>query len=104
VAGLNFSKIPIINETWDLVENKVIPGGTKSNLEFVSDKVDWDDNIKEEKKLILADAQTSGGLLICCPEEKTEKLLKTLDSKGVREAKIIGQIIEDKRCRIKVKT
>ena len=102
VARLNFSKIPIINETWDLVKNKVIPGGTKSNLEFVSDKVDWDDNISEEKKLILADAQTSGGLLICCPEDKGQKLLETLRSKSVKESKIIGQIIEHKKCRIKI--
>jgi len=102
VARLNFSHIPIINETWDLVENKVIPGGTISNLKFVRDKVDWDDNISEEKKLILADAQTSGGLLISCPEAKKEKLLQLLKSKGVEESKIIGQIIEDKRCRIKV--
>ncbi len=102
VARLNFSQIPILDEVWDLVNNKVIPGGTLSNLKFVSDKVDWDDNISEEKKIILADAQTSGGLLISCPEEKGEKLLKNLKSKSVKEPRIIGQIIEDKKCRIKV--
>jgi len=102
VARLNFSHIPIINETWDLVENKVIPGGTISNLKFVRDKVDWDDNISEEKKLILSDAQTSGGLLISCPEAKKETLLQNLESKGVEGFKVIGKIIEDKRCRIKV--
>lgn len=101
-ARVNFSQIPIIDETWDLVKNKVVPGGTLSNLDFVGDKVDWDDNIKEEAKLILADAQTSGGLLISCPEAKKEKLLQSLKSKGVEESKIIGKIIEDKRCRIKV--
>lgn len=104
VAELNLSRIPILEETWDLVKNKIIPAGTLSNLEFVGDKVDWDDNISEEKKLILADAQTSGGLLISCPEAKKEKLLQLLESKGVEECKVIGQIIEDKRCRIKVTT
>jgi selenide,water dikinase len=104
VARLNLSLIPIIDETWDLVKSKVVPGGTLSNLKFVTDKVDWDDNISEEAKLILADAQTSGGLLISCPEAKKEKLLQTLESKGVNGSRIIGQIIEDKRCRIKVTT
>lgn len=104
VAELNLSGIPILEETWDLVKNKVIPGGTLSNLEFVGDKVDWDDNISEEKKLILSDAQTSGGLLISCPEAKKEKLLQSLESKGVTGFKVIGKIIEDKRCRIKVTT
>ena len=104
VAGLNFSQIPILDEVWDMVNNKVIPGGTLSNLKFVSDKVDWDDNISEEKKIILADAQTSGGLLISCPEAKSKKLLKILESKLVEEPRIIGQIIEDKKCRIKVTT
>lgn len=102
VARLNFSQIPILKEVWNLVNNKVVPGGTLSNLKFVSDKVDWDDNISKEKKLILADAQTSGGLLISCPEAKGEKLLENLKSKGIEEPRIIGQIIEDKRCRIKV--
>ncbi len=102
VARVNFSQIPIIDETWDLVKNKVVPGGTLSNLKFVGDKVDWDDNISEEKQLILADAQTSGGLLISCPEAKKETLLETLKSKGVEESRIIGQIIEDRKCRIKV--
>lgn len=104
VARLNLSQIPVIDETWDLVKNKVVPGGTLSNLKFVGDKVDWDDNISEEKQLILADAQTSGGLLISCPEYQKEKLLQTLESKGVKDSRIIGQIIEDKRCRIKVTT
>jgi selenide,water dikinase len=104
VARVKFSEVPIMNETWDLAKNKVVPGGTLANLKFVGDKVDWDDNIKEEKKLILADAQTSGGLLISCPESKKEELLLSLKSKGVKEPKIIGQIIEEKRCRIKVTT
>jgi len=102
VARVNFSQIPIIDETWDLIKNKVVPGGTLSNLKFVGDKVDWDDNISKEKQLILADAQTSGGLLISCPEAMKETLLETLKSKGVEESRIIGQIIEDKKCRIKV--
>ncbi len=104
VAQLSLSEIPILDEAWDLVRHKVVPGGTLSNLKFVADKVDWDDNISEEAKVILADAQTSGGLLICCPEAKKEQLLQALQSKGVQEFKVIGRIIEDKRCRIKVRT
>jgi selenide,water dikinase len=74
-----------------------------ANLSFVEQKVDWEGGITEEAKLILSDAQTSGGLLISVPKEKEKKLLDRLISKGVPNSVVIGEIIEDRRCRIQVK-
>ncbi|MCK4428520.1 MAG: selenide, water dikinase SelD, partial [candidate division Zixibacteria bacterium] len=50
------------------------------------------------------DAQTSGGLLIAVAKEREQKLLDRLISKGVPNPVVIGEIIEDKRCRIQVKS
>ncbi len=102
-ARVFLSKIPVIHVAWELAREKIIPGGTLANLKFIGDKVDWDKEITEEAKLILSDAQTSGGLLIAVEKEKENKLVDALISRGVPNPVVIGEIIEDERCRIQVK-
>jgi selenide,water dikinase len=102
-AKIFLSKVPVIDFAWELAKRKIVPGGTLANLSFVEQKVDWEGGITEEAKLILSDAQTSGGLLISVPKEKEKKLLDRLISKGVPNSVVIGEIIEDRRCRIQVK-
>jgi selenide,water dikinase len=102
-AKIFLSKVPVIDFVWELAKRKIVPGGTLANLKFIEQKVDWEGGITEEAKLILSDAQTSGGLLISVPKEKEKKLLDRLISKGVPNSVVIGEIIEDRRCRIQVK-
>lgn len=102
-AKIFLSKIPVIDCAWELAKRKIVPGGTLANLKFIEKKVDWEGGITEEAKLILSDAQTSGGLLISVSKEKEKKLLDRLISKGVPNPVVIGEIIEDRRCRIQVK-
>ncbi|KPL02242.1 MAG: selenide, water dikinase, partial [candidate division Zixibacteria bacterium SM23_73_2] len=73
-AEIYLSRIPTIKEVWDLAAQKCIPGGTLANLKFSEDKVVWEERIDQVAKFVLADAQTSGGLLIFCPQEKKDKL------------------------------
>lgn len=103
-ARVFLSKVPVIDYAWELAKQRVVPGGTLANLKFIQDKADWDRDISEEAKLILSDAQTSGGLLIAVAKEKEQKLLGRLISKGVPNSVVIGDIVEDKRCKIQVKS
>jgi selenide,water dikinase len=100
-AKIIISNVPIIEPAHQLVREKIIPGGTLSNLKFITEKTDWSKGITDEEKLILSDAQTSGGLLISLPKDKEARLMQILTTKGVSCA-IVGEIIEDKRCRIQV--
>jgi len=101
-AEVYLSKVPVIEEAWDYVKKKTIPGGTLNNLKYIEDKVTWSDKISEEQKIILADAQTSGGLLICCSEDKKDRLLTLLKNRKVLNSNVIGRIIKDKECGIRV--
>ncbi len=103
-AKIYLSKVQVIDFAWELARKKVIPGGTLANLKFIQDKVDWENGITEEAKIILSDAQTSGGLLIAVAKEKEQKLMDGLIAKGVPNPVVIGEIIEDKTCRIQVKS
>ena len=100
-AKIHLSNVPVIEPAYQLAQEKIVPGGTLSNLKFITEKTDWGKGISEEEKLILSDAQTSGGLLISLPKHKEAKLMQILTAKGVSGA-VIGEIIEDKRCRIQV--
>jgi selenide,water dikinase len=101
-AKVYLSHIPVLDYAWKLAGQNIVPGGTVSNRNFMEGKVDWGKDICEEAKLILCDAQTSGGLLISVTKNKAQKLLSSLKKRGVKSSSILGEIIKDKRCRIKV--
>ena len=72
----------------------VAPGGTHRNLHSVEQVTSWDPSISHEAKLVLCDAQTSGGLLMSVPSDNVPDLLKALSQKGVSEATIVGEVVE----------
>ena len=100
-AKLFLSRIPVIEGVRELAKFS-IPGGTRANLKYVNDKVNWAEEITEEDKLILADAQTSGGLLIAVAQEKLEALLVGLDARGVEIKAVIGEVTSGEPGRIYV--
>ena len=91
-ASLNFDSIPFIPGASQLAEDGVAPGGTHRNLDSLEADVTWDDSITDVQKILLADAQTSGGLLIAVSDEKTGALLSALESHGVQTRVVIGEI------------
>jgi selenide,water dikinase len=92
-AELNFAAIPVIEEAITLVEQGVFAGGSKRNLEAMSDRVSTDD-LDEARARILFDAQTSGGLLIASTPDSTERLMTELHDRGVDSAAVIGRLKE----------
>jgi selenide,water dikinase len=92
-ARLALSDVPFIPGVRELVKFSV-PGGTRANLRYVSDKVGWADGVTEDEKLMLADAQTSGGLLIAVSRDKLDALLAGLAARGVETRAVIGYITE----------
>ncbi len=62
-AVLDHSAVPLIDGARDAARAGYVPGGTRRNLDWVVPHADFGD-LAEEDLLLLADAQTSGGLLI----------------------------------------
>ena len=93
-AEIYLGEIPIIPEAREFASANIIPGGTLNNLDYVSDYAIWSENISQIDKIILCDAQTSGGLLISLPPKDAEKLIQLLHSKGIEAASIIGRFTE----------
>ena len=82
-ARVSLGAIPFIEGAVALAESGVAPGGTHRNLESLEGDVSWDGAISDVEKILMADAQTSGGLLISVRPNKTAALLAALNERGL---------------------
>lgn len=94
--------VPILDGALEFAAGNVIPGGTLSNMKYVEDIVEWNSNISQIQKVLLCDAQTSGGLLVAIPKRESQKVLKALHGSGVTRACMIGKVISGDSQLIKV--
>lgn len=101
-AVIEMNKVPLLNKVLDLAASGIIPGGTKNNYEHTFKHVRYSNDISELRQLILNDAQTSGGLLISVPENKTDLLMDGLKKRKVLAAEIIGGVGPYEKFRIVV--
>jgi cysteine desulfurase NifS/selenium donor protein len=68
-ALLRFESVPFLEGAKDLALAKIIPGGTENNFLYTQDSVNYPKSMSETERLLLNDAQTSGGLLISLSQE-----------------------------------
>jgi selenide,water dikinase len=101
-AEISFPRVPLLHEVVDLAAQDIVPGGTKRNLAFAQEFTDFDASIDAVQRLLLADAQTSGGLLVAVAPERTDAFLRALHTSGVPMFADIGVITSDAPGRIRV--
>ncbi len=89
-AHLELSQIPLMDGAYQLAKDKVMPGGSKRNLDWVRPALVTDGQ-DETDLIILADAQTSGGLLFGVETAQVANTLDDLANAGYMAA-IIGYI------------
>jgi len=89
-AGLSLESVPVLQEAWDFASGDVVPGGTRRNLASVEPFMDWRSHVTSVQQLVLADAQTSGGLLIAVDPSAADRLVADLRTAGVAAATKIG--------------
>src|SRR5262245_12506523 len=91
-ARLRFDAVPFLAGVDALARADVIPGGTRRNHAGVAELVQWG-RLDPVEQLMLADAQTSGGLLIAVAPERAETLLDDLRRRGTPAAAEVGEIV-----------
>lgn len=85
--------VPVIEGTYDLAEKGVVPGGSKSNRNWLADDVSYE-NIALHEQLVLCDAITSGGLLVALSEADGQQYITDCHENGLADAAIIGKVVE----------
>ena len=90
-SELFFNEIPTMDNLDTYLDQKCFPGGTERNWSSYGHRIQ--DGIAEYQRLIGADPQTSGGLLIAIEEKYQEVFEKFLKGEGFN-LKPIGRTIE----------
>jgi selenide, water dikinase len=78
-ATIEFNKVPVFGFLEEYISQKSFPGGTTRNWDSYGHKIS---PLNDKQKIILADPQTSGGLLISVDEDKKQEFESFASSKG----------------------
>jgi selenide,water dikinase len=80
-ARIDLETLPVIHGARSLIVDGFVPGGSLRNLEFVANSLLGGN---EEDRLLMADPQTSGGLLVACPAEHAG---------AIHDGVVIGEVV-----------
>ncbi len=89
---LRTSRVPILSFAREYAQMGLVPAGTYANRNYCHQSLTVDPAIPSHLLDILADAQTSGGLLISVTENRAAEMLEKLKARGIREAAVIGEV------------
>ena len=94
-ARINASHVPLLPRVRDAVERGAVPGGTERNMAATDPVTRWSASIEKTDRILLNDAQTSGGLLIAVDSSRSGGLVAALRALGSpTTAAVIGEISE----------
>ena len=93
-SELSFKDVPLLDGAESLAADGIVPGGTQRNRNAAEESVEWAAELQEHERLLLCDAQTSGGLLMALPEARMDAILTELQSRGVEEAASVGRVTD----------
>ena len=92
-ARIDIGEVPWLDRAVDLAADNVCPGGSRRNLEYAAPNTNFSHTIPAHMQLLLADAQTSGGLLIAVRPARLDALLRELSVRDVGVRAVIGEVL-----------
>ena len=93
-ATVHAESVPLLPRALELAIAGHVPGGTRRNLADIAGAVDWADDVPEALRVLLCDAQTSGGLLLAVPPDRVDALLEDLVARRTPAAALVGELGE----------
>ena len=92
-AVVRADDVPTLSGARALAEAGHVPGGSTRNLEDLREALSFADSVDPVTRILLADAQTSGGMLMCVSPDRLDALLQKIDSR-TPVAAVIGEVTE----------
>jgi selenide,water dikinase len=100
---LRAAAVPQLPGVRELAAAGCVPGGSRRNLSYAAHCTEFDASIDEATQLVLADAQTSGGLVLFLPAERADAALGVMRERGLSDAALIGEVAASDTPRIVVR-
>lgn len=89
---LEASKVPLLDQTLALARRKILTRAYKTNLSHLGNRFAAS-GVEDTLLSVLADAQTSGGLLMAVGEDHVDELVTGLKQRGTKSAAIVGRAV-----------
>jgi selenium donor protein len=93
-ARLHARRVPVFEEAVTIANMGMIPGGTRANQKSYDPSVEWSSEVSLTDRVLMNDAQTSGGLLMFVPQAGKNKLMMALQKEHILAAHI-GDLLEE---------
>jgi selenophosphate synthase (EC 2.7.9.3) len=94
-ARLIYNSVPVLPGAESLALAGAVPGGSLDNLAWVESDCRFAESLPMHQRVILADAQTNGGLLLAVPEPEAEALLHALKACLGEQVQRIGHFTDE---------
>ncbi len=91
---LQYRNVPVLKGAKEYAASGLVPGGAYCNQDHFGLEIKFPPAVPEPERILFYDPQTSGGLLIAVPGDRSAELLQRLREKGVSEAALIGEVVE----------
>jgi selenide,water dikinase len=101
-ARISSAAVPVLDFARELAREGIAPGGSRRNLAYAEPHVRFAPGLDATDPLLLADAQTSGGLLIAVPAAREAQLLAELERRGTPARSVLGELVAGEAGRIDV--
>ncbi len=98
-ARVDAATVPVLPRVRDLLAAGYVPGGSQRNAEQAARYLDAE--VEDTERILLADAQTSGGLLFACAPDAAEEAVARLVASG-HDAAMIGELVDGDAGRVQV--
>jgi selenide, water dikinase len=91
-AEINFNQVPVLTSALQLAQQGYGPGAIERNFESYGNAIDFAANIEGWQQRVLADPQTSGGLLVSVASDAVNEVLACFKEAGFAQASVIGRM------------
>ncbi len=97
-AEIRFPDVPVFSSALLHAQQNVVTGASSRNWQSYGDGARLPADFPEWKKNLLTDPQTSGGLLVCCAPDATQRVLEVFREDGFGSAACIGRLVPGDPC------
>jgi selenide,water dikinase len=97
---IDSSKVPLLSGAYEYAELGCIPGACFRNQVFAEKFCSFRNDIDYNLKMVLFDAQTSGGLFMAAKEKDADNIINELHEAGFPLASVVGEVVKEGEGRV----
>lgn len=99
---IDSKSLPLFENAYKAVSMGSIPNSSFTNMRYVGDNAHYSNTLDYNLKMLMCDAQTSGGMMMCVKSCDVENVLASLWREGLTHSSVIGHVLEKSSYTMKI--